>query len=255
MKESTDELFKTYNELLNSQSFVETDLDYAVLDRHIEMLNSLNVLDTSLISIFDLNKKKHIYLSSRFESVLGYNIKQAHEEGNEYFNKKFHPDDFMMALKTGNHFFKIGLGLDPEIRAQYKMISDYRILNGKGNYVRVIEQQHLLENDIHGNMWLALGVMDISPDQDLRTSYRSRMVDLKNGDLYELNQKELKPSLSNREQEVLKMISSGLRSKEIADKLFISVHTVNTHRQRIIEKLDVNNTFEALNYASALGIV
>ncbi|WP_235782360.1 response regulator transcription factor [Phocaeicola paurosaccharolyticus] len=44
-------------------------------------------------------------------------------------------------------------------------------------------------------------------------------------------------------------------SKEISEQLFISVHTVNTHRQRILEKLDVNNSMEAVKYASALGLI
>jgi len=37
--------------------------------------------------------------------------------------------------------------------------------------------------------------------------------------------------------------------------LYISVHTVNTHRQRIIRKLDVSNTSEAIRYALDLGIL
>ena len=44
------------------------------------------------------------------------------------------------------------------------------------------------------------------------------------------------PVLSVRELEIIKLIESGLGSKEIADKLFLSVHTVNTHRSNILEK-------------------
>jgi len=46
-----------------------------------------------------------------------------------------------------------------------------------------------------------------------------------------------------------------LISKQIADKLFISVNTVNTHRQRIIEKLNVSNTAEAVQHAGRLGLI
>lgn len=38
-------------------------------------------------------------------------------------------------------------------------------------------------------------------------------------------------------------------------RLFISVHTVNTHRQRILEKLGANNSIEAIAYALQLGLV
>ncbi|MEI7526863.1 MAG: LuxR C-terminal-related transcriptional regulator [Mariniphaga sp.] len=46
----------------------------------------------------------------------------------------------------------------------------------------------------------------------------------------------LGPDLSHREYEIIRLIESGLCSKEIADKLHISVHTVNTHRSNMLEK-------------------
>jgi len=53
---------------------------------------------------------------------------------------------------------------------------------------------------------------------------------------------------------ILQMIAKGLISKQIADKLYISVNTVNTHRQRIIEKLNVSNTYEAIQYGHRHGL-
>jgi len=53
--------------------------------------------------------------------------------------------------------------------------------------------------------------------------------------------------LSNRENEVLDLISSGFRVKEISDKLFISINTVRTHIRHIYEKLQVQSRVEALN--------
>jgi two-component system response regulator NreC len=41
---------------------------------------------------------------------------------------------------------------------------------------------------------------------------------------------------SEREFEIIKLIAAGLSSKEIAEKLFVSVFTVNTHRSNILEK-------------------
>ena len=63
------------------------------------------------------------------------------------------------------------------------------------------------------------------------------------------------PHLSGREREILRLIGRGKLSKEIADQLAISVHTVNTHRQRILEKLNVDNSMEAVRYASARGLL
>ena len=69
-------------------------------------------------------------------------------------------------------------------------------------------------------------------------------------------EKEEKQSqLTKREIEILGLIAKGMASKEIADQLFLSVNTVNNHRQNIIEKMDVSNTSEALTYAMRIGII
>ena len=55
----------------------------------------------------------------------------------------------------------------------------------------------------------------------------------------------LKGLLSNRECEILLLISKGKASKQIADALEISISTVNNHRQNILRKLHCQNTAEA----------
>jgi DNA-binding CsgD family transcriptional regulator len=61
--------------------------------------------------------------------------------------------------------------------------------------------------------------------------------------------------LTKREIEVLGLVAVGLASREIADRLYISAATVNNHRQRILEKMGVRNSSEAVSYASRLGIL
>ena len=61
--------------------------------------------------------------------------------------------------------------------------------------------------------------------------------------------------LSNREIEVLTLISEGMTNVQIADKLFLSSHTVNTHRKNIMQKLRVNNTAAMVMYAVKSGFV
>ena len=60
---------------------------------------------------------------------------------------------------------------------------------------------------------------------------------------------------SKRETEVLQLIASGLTNQEIADKLFTSKRTVETHRQNIIEKTKMKNTAALVRFAVSEGLI
>ena len=55
--------------------------------------------------------------------------------------------------------------------------------------------------------------------------------------------------LTAREREILQLIGEGLANKEIAARLFLSVHTVETHRSNVLEKLDLHSTPDLILYA------
>ncbi len=70
-------------------------------------------------------------------------------------------------------------------------------------------------------------------------------------------QAEVEPydRLTAREREVLKLIAEGRTSREVADILFISLKTVQGHRAKIMEKLDIHNRTELIKYAMRKGLV
>jgi DNA-binding NarL/FixJ family response regulator len=62
-------------------------------------------------------------------------------------------------------------------------------------------------------------------------------------------------SLSQREIEVVEYIAQGLTAAEVADKMCLSVHTINTHRKNIFKKLGVNSTTELVRYALKTALI
>ena len=61
--------------------------------------------------------------------------------------------------------------------------------------------------------------------------------------------------LTNREREVLTQIADGLSNQQVADKLFISLRTVETHRLNLNQKLDVKNTAGLVKEAIKRGLI
>lgn len=61
--------------------------------------------------------------------------------------------------------------------------------------------------------------------------------------------------LSDREFEVLRLLASGLKPTEIADKLCLSVKTVSTYRTRILEKMNMKSNADMTKYAMKAGLM
>jgi DNA-binding NarL/FixJ family response regulator len=63
------------------------------------------------------------------------------------------------------------------------------------------------------------------------------------------------PALTKREKEILQLISEGLTNNQIAEKLFISPLTVDSHRKNLLTKLNVNNTASLIKLAVQNGLI
>ncbi len=68
-------------------------------------------------------------------------------------------------------------------------------------------------------------------------------------------ERETYGTLTQREKEILRLVGQGLSSQEIADKLVLSVNTVQTHRMHIMEKLDLHSRAELIKFAVRLGLL
>jgi len=65
----------------------------------------------------------------------------------------------------------------------------------------------------------------------------------------------LVPVITRREKEVLVLIANGMTNPEIAEKLFISVTTVNSHRKSLLEKFEVHNTAQLIQQAGRMELL
>src|SRR5690606_12006001 len=63
------------------------------------------------------------------------------------------------------------------------------------------------------------------------------------------------PKVTRREKEILQQASKGLTTQQIADILFISPHTVESHRKNLMEKFEVKNLASAIKLAVAYGLI
>lgn len=63
------------------------------------------------------------------------------------------------------------------------------------------------------------------------------------------------PLLTSREKEVLQLIAEGMTNPQIAQQLFISLHTVDSHRKNLLTKFEVNNTAGLIKLAAKYNMI
>ena len=82
--------------------------------------------------------------------------------------------------------------------------------------------------------------------------YMSLEINLSNAEKQEIKNT---PVLTTREKEILLLISDGLTNPQMAAKLFLSLHTVDSHRKNLLTKFGVNNTAGLIKLAAKYGLL
>ena len=155
-----------------------------------------------------------------------------------------HPDDLEVVKKIDKKVWEFLDTLPEEEKLTYKYIYEMRVLD-RGKYVRMIYQMRILA--FKDDNFLGMGIIDLAPEQSANTSVRFQIKNCLTDEVVPFTiESATDVLLTPREREILALAKEGMFSKEISEKLNISIHTVNRHRQNILEKLQVDNMIEAI---------
>lgn len=164
---------------------------------------------------------------------------------------RIHPDDLPEKHLQELRFIHFLKSVPEKERAHYYIVSHLRMCNQWGSYLTVVHRMFYVASHSNGHIWLALCLYNLSTG----ASSQNLIVNSVNGQVWDLNVQSDDTILSGREIEILRLIDKGMRSKEIASVLSISIHTVNRHRQNILEKLRVSNSVEACSIGKGLRLL
>ena len=184
-----------------------------------------------------------VFLSDRFGHY--YYVTEYIEPPQELnIENLVHPDDLEVVKRIDKKVWEFLDTLPEEEKLTYKYIYEMRVLD-RGKYVRMIYQTRLLA--FKDDNFLAMGMIDLAPEQSANTSVRFQIKNCLTDEIVPFAIETATDTLlTPREREILALAKEGMFSKEISEKLNISVHTVNRHRQNILEKLQVDNMIEAI---------
>lgn len=199
-----------------------------------------------VVIIHDIKDGSVLYMSERGRAILGVDLEELKAMGTDYYNRFFNPED------AKDYVPKI-LGLlernnNDEIMSFFQQVRPSR----QEDYSWYMSTVKIFLRDDEGKPILTITTaFPIDPEHHF-TAKVQRLLDenlflRKNYDRFSL--------LGNREREVLKLMALGKTSPEIAEELFISQATVETHKKNIKQKLNTNSAFELSQYARAFDLI
>lgn len=200
--------------------------------------------------IFNMYKSELDYVDSNVTQVLGYS---PEEFTIAFLMENIHPDDKPYFLNFEYRVVEFFKALPYEKVHKYKVQYDVRIRNRDNKYIRILHQAVQIDYDeknYYRTLSLHTDITHIKPegkpcfsligldDEPSYLNIEDDHVITSSTDLF-----------TNREREILKCIVEGKSSREIADELFISLHTVNAHRKNLLSKAAVKSPVELVKKA------
>lgn len=195
------------------------------------------------IYVSDLEKGV-VWCNKTNEETLGYSLEEILRMGGlEYFRAIVHPDDQNIPSDSIAHYKSFnGAEYGGVFRARHKSEEEYRWFIG---WAKAFNQ------DGRGEVKELLCVdVDMSP----RMNTEAQLITALRENLRQKNNLLIQ-GLRKREVEILTLVCEGLSTKEIAQKLFLSEHTVHTHRRNIQRKLGTTSVAELVLLAREAGLV
>lgn len=200
-------------------------------------------------------RKSYIYYGAVADAL---GLTQRQNEINSIWEDELlgviHTDDLQKKYRLELLYFKLLNTTVVTDRSDYEVITKLRIQRSDGKTLFLKHRLLYISSSPDDSIWLALCLYNLIPDYPGFDAPDGLILNTRTGCI--LGSEEKFPEiLSSREKEIMQLIRQGKRSKEIAEKLTLSINTVNRHRQNIFQKLNVSNALEACRVVEAIELL
>ncbi|MCX7548364.1 LuxR C-terminal-related transcriptional regulator [Xanthomarina sp. F1114] len=237
---------KIYKDIF--QSYDNPDLAH-----HIKKIMELDIYLPYSSTFFCITNTQNLtfeFISKNMSSCIGLNRETLLKEGMRYFWNYIHPEDIELWLKSLNDLMVYTLENIPiDQRQRMSYTWNYRLKNTDGAYCNIVQNTTPLEFDSDLKPIIGLAHYTVL-DAKIKMPITGTAKFLNDKNEYEtkyfnnFSQKQLTSGLSNRERDVIRLLTINKSSKQIAECLNISPNTVDTHRRNILKKLNISSTGE-----------
>lgn len=208
--------------------------------------------------LLDYKNQRYLFISESVKNLLGFSNQELIKGGIPMQFELMHPDDAQVHLNFSLIRFRDFLmHVPPSKLVDYKFSYNYRMKRKDGQYFHMLQEFVILEKDSEGLPLYNFGyATDISRfKSDNKISFRVSRYDDEKG--FTLLSEDYFPGhlFSQRELEVIRLAAQGINSKQIAEKLSLTVETIKSHRKKILAKTDLSKFIQVIEFARNNGLL
>ena len=188
-----------------------------------------------------------------FKELLGYNDSEITLD--DIVNNLIHPDHRYKVNRIVEGIIKFGINNETKLGGL--VLVSYKMRKADGTYIKVLRTSRVGKISLEGNMVSNYSLlMDVTGfDKSDGVEWDIRFPGYDMTDMKASVEKLIRPQLTEREFEVLNLVSLGCRNKAISERLFISENTIKTHRKNLFSKFGVTSVMELIKKAREEGIL
>lgn len=199
---------------------------------------------------------KYNFLGKQQEHVSGYSNAEFMAGGVELFLQSIHPEQIESILHGVYPDITAYLAGLPDDESKKNLLIQYNYLFRRkdGSYINLLEHVHVLELDDAGRPAVVLGNVIMLQGADMlplrltiKRFEKKQVAETVFSKVYTALRS--KQNVTAREIEVLRHLAAGKTSKETGRQMFISPHTVDTHRRNLLKKLNCRSVVELTQVA------
>jgi DNA-binding CsgD family transcriptional regulator len=212
-----------------------------------------------LVLLWDLSTSRFIYASDK-RNIVGYDLTLYTAENGIHFSmNNIHPDWILSAMlfqKTASDCM-----IEKRETTMTKMVVNFdgKYKRSNGQYFNFLQQSVVAEkNEQHEPTVFLSYIHDVTY---MKKEGTANFILTSPEEIifrhYNFDKQCLEPvhPFSEQEKKVLRLLSEGKQSKEIAGLLFISPHTVDTHRRNLLNKTNCTDTTGLITYSKIVGLI
>lgn len=225
---------------------------------YLEAVKAFSRLTYESIYIIDYEKMAFEYVSDNPLFLCGYAAEEVLNLGYAFYFQHVPETDLNLLHQINEAGFEFFKNLPNQDKMQYSITYDFHLVNKDGRKILINHQLTPLFLTSEGRMWKAMCIVSISHHKNAgnvliykQGSDQKWELDLQSNSWH----KSVKPKLTKRETEILRLHAQGLTIHQIAEKIYVAPDTVKYYRRRIFERFGVGNMVEALSYAVSSKLI